>query len=141
MIKGMRRQDPYLIFITNSTNISVEKNWHVEKFQISMHNRCGDIWNFYMWSNFNFLHMQDVEKSKISPHVEWIDVEKSDISFHLAFVWCGKVSTYAQFLLFCCEISFVVIYALLSQNLFCHYLRTSLVGTKSQHFPFFLRLP
>ena len=33
----------YLIFVTNPTNISVEqKNCHVEKFQISMHDKCGD---------------------------------------------------------------------------------------------------
>ena len=67
------------------------KNCHVEKFQISMHDKCGDFWNFstcrvisnlstwQMWRNLNFLHMlsnfrfllmTDVEKSEISPHVE-----------------------------------------------------------------------
>ena len=46
-----------------------EKNCHVEKFQISMHDKCGDFWNFstcrvisnlstwQMWRNLNFLHM------------------------------------------------------------------------------------
>ena len=68
-----------------------EKICHVEKFQISMHDRCGEFWNFstcgvishlstwqmwrnlnflHMWSNFRFLLMTDVEKSEISPHVE-----------------------------------------------------------------------
>ena len=43
--------NPYLIFVTNTTNISVEKNLS-----------CGE--------KFKFLHMTDVEESKFSPHVE-----------------------------------------------------------------------
>ena len=35
-----------------------------------------------------------------------------------------NVSTYVQFMLFCCIIGFVAIYALLSRNLFCRDLRT-----------------
>ena len=35
-----------------------------------------------------------------------------------------NVSTYVQFMLFCCKIDFVTIYALLSENLFCRDLRT-----------------
>ena len=41
----------YLIFVTDPTDISVEKK-------------------FVMWRNFRFLYMTDVEKSEISPHVE-----------------------------------------------------------------------
>ena len=41
----------YLIFVTDLTDISVEKK-------------------FVMWRNFRFLCMTDVEKSKFSPHVE-----------------------------------------------------------------------
>ena len=35
-----------------------------------------------------------------------------------------NVSTYVQFMLFCCKIDFVTICALLSENLFCRDLRT-----------------
>ena len=35
----------YLIFVDNTTNISVEK-FVMEKFIISPHHRCGQIWNF-----------------------------------------------------------------------------------------------
>jgi len=41
----------YLIFVTDPMDISVEKK-------------------LVMWRNFRFLHMTDVEKSKLSPHVE-----------------------------------------------------------------------
>ena len=73
----VRDSHPYLIFLTNPTNISVEKKMS-----------CGEISDLYawqmwinlkilhMWSNFKFLHMRDLEKSEISPH--------------LACVWCGE---------------------------------------------------
>ena len=38
---------------------------HVEKFQISIHDKCGEIWNFsksVMWKHSRFLHMTNVEK-------------------------------------------------------------------------------
>ena len=37
---------PYLIFVTNATNLFVEKNCHVEKFKVSLHDKCGVISNF-----------------------------------------------------------------------------------------------
>ena len=43
--------EAYLIFVTNPTNISVEKK-------------------FVMWRNFRFQYVTDVENSEISPHVE-----------------------------------------------------------------------
>ena len=72
----------------------------VEKFQISMQDKCGDFWNFstwrvssnlsawQMWGNLNFLHIWRVSDAE-------------------------NVSTYVQFLLFCRKICFVEIYALL----------------------------
>ena len=75
---------------------------HVEKFQISMRGKCGEIWNFStcgvisnfaiwkMWRNLKFLHIWHV-----------CDVENA--------------STCVKFMLFCCKIGFVAIYALLSQ--------------------------
>ena len=42
MTLSSRRASAYLIFVTDPTGISVEKNnCHVEKFQISVHDRCG----------------------------------------------------------------------------------------------------
>ena len=39
--------DAELIFVTNITNyICGEKNCHVEKFQLSMYDNCGEIENF-----------------------------------------------------------------------------------------------
>ena len=80
-----------------------EKNCHVEKFQISMHDKCGDFWNFstcrvisnlstwQMWRNLNFLHM-------------W-----SNFRFLLmTYVWFGKC-LHVQIMLFCCKIGFVAI--------------------------------
>ena len=50
---------------------------HVEKFQIYMRDRCGEIWNsIHKWRNFKFILMTDVEKF--------------EISLHLACVWCGE---------------------------------------------------
>ena len=40
----------YLIFVTSITYKKVEKKiGHVEKFQISIHDRCWEIWNFPTW--------------------------------------------------------------------------------------------
>ena len=84
---------------------------HVENFFIYMHDRCREIWNFstcwvisnfstlQMWRNLKFLHIWHV-----------YDVE--------------NVLTYVHVTLFCLKIGFVVIYAVLSQNLFCRDLRT-----------------
>ena len=44
-------QYPYLIFVTDTRTVSVEKK-------------------SVMWRNFKFLNMADEEKSKISPHVD-----------------------------------------------------------------------
>ena len=61
----------YLIFVTGRRARPVEKNLS-----------CGEISNFciwnmrrklkflHMWINFKFLHMTDVEKSEIHPHVD-----------------------------------------------------------------------
>ena len=62
----------YLIFVTMSQMGYVDKICQVEKFQIFIHDRCGDIWNLstchleicqisqllHMWRNFKFLHTQ-----------------------------------------------------------------------------------
>ena len=42
---------PYLIFVTDSRTVSVEKK-------------------SVMWRNYKFLYMTNVEKSKIHPHVD-----------------------------------------------------------------------
>ena len=42
--------------------IGGENIGNVEKFQISIHDRCGGV---HMLTNFRFLHMTDVEKSEI----------------------------------------------------------------------------
>ena len=71
----------------------------VEKFQISMQDKCGDFWNFSTWKGkFKSLRMTDVGKSEFSPH--------------MACEWCGE----------CLHIC--TIYAVLSENLFCRNLRT-----------------
>ena len=44
-------EDSYLIFVTDTRTVSVEKK-------------------SVMWRNFKFLYMTDEEKSKISPHVD-----------------------------------------------------------------------
>ena len=41
---------------------------HVEKFQIFIHDRCGDIWNLstsVMWRYFRFPHITNVKKSEM----------------------------------------------------------------------------
>ena len=101
---------------------------HVEKFQIYMHDRCGEIWNFstfgvisnfstwqmrrnltflHMLSNFKFFHMTDVEKSEVSPH--------------LASVWCEECLNICERYALLLKNWF---YAVLSRNLFCRDLRT-----------------
>ena len=50
-LRGIYTTQTYFIFVTDPTDISVEKK-------------------FVMWRNFKFLCTTDVEKSKISPHVE-----------------------------------------------------------------------
>ena len=88
-----------------------------------------------MWRNFRFQYMTDVEKSEISPHEEEFqffhttDVEKCENSpnleeFHISpHDRCEEIqnlpcfvvvkSVLWQLMLFCHEIYFVVIYALL----------------------------
>ena len=85
-----------------------EKNCHVEKFQISMHDKCGDFWNFstcrvisnlstwQMWRNLNFLHMWSNFRFLLMT-----EVENYEIFPHLACVWCEKC-------LHICIICFVV---------------------------------
>ena len=51
-----------------------------------------------MWKNFKFLHMTDVEKSEIL-HIWHVFDEEN-------------VATYGKFMLFCCKIRFVTIYAI-----------------------------
>ena len=43
-----------------------EQICHVEKFQTSVLETCGESQNFSTWINFKFLHMTDAEKSEIS---------------------------------------------------------------------------
>ena len=96
---------------------------HVEKFQIYMHERCGEIWNFstcgvisnfstwQMWRNLKFLHswhVYDVENVLKCVHV-------------MLFCWkFGFVVIYAV----CREICFDVIYALLCGEKLNQRLRT-----------------
>ena len=84
---------------------------HVEKFQISMHDRCGEIQIFstygvisdfsswQMWRNLKFLHI-------------WLVCDVENVKFKL----------------FCCKIGIIAIYALLSRNLFGRDLRTFMWG-------------
>ena len=110
---------------------------HVEKLQIYMHDRYGEIWNFFtcgvvsyfstwqMWRNLTFLHILSNFK-----FLHMIDVEISEVSPHLACVWCGEfLYIYVHIMLFCWKAGFVVIYAVLSRNLFCRDLCT-FVGRK-----------
>ena len=72
---------------------------HVEKFQISMRDKCGEIWNlsicgvishfaiWKMWRNLKIFHI-------------WHVCEEED------------VSTCVKFMLFCCKLGFVAIYSL-----------------------------
>ena len=71
---------------------------HVEKFQISLRDKCGEIWYFSTWGVFSRNAIWDVDKSKISPL--------------LAYVWWGEW-------LHMCEI-----HAFLLQNWFCCNLHT-----------------
>ena len=60
--------EAYLIFVTGTTGgARGEKICHVEKFQISIHDICGEILNL---TTLGLFHMTNVEKSEISPHVE-----------------------------------------------------------------------
>ena len=83
-----RRAESYLIFVTDTRTVSVEKKsvmWRnfkflymtdVEKSEISPHVDyfTWQMWRnlkfLHMWSNFTFLNMTNVEKSEISPHAE-----------------------------------------------------------------------
>ena len=101
---------------------------HVEKFQIYMHDRCGEIWNFstfgvisnfstwQMWRNLTFLHMLSNFK-----FFHMTDVEKSEVSPHLASVWCEECLNICERYALLLKNWF---YAVLSQNLFCRDLRT-----------------
>ena len=90
------------------TDVEKSENSPHLSCQISPHDRCGEIWNFspcwvisnfstwQMWRNLKFLHIWHV-----------YDVE--------------NVLTYVHVMLFCLKI--VVIYTVLSLNLFCRDLR------------------
>ena len=83
--------------------------FHVEKFQISVHDRCGEIWDFstcgvisnfstwQMWRNLIFLHM-------------------TNLYGVLVVFLCCFVTFYAVLWE---QTNFLAIYAVLSQNLFC----------------------
>ena len=91
----MTKSKKKLIFVTNTTNISGEKfvMWRNFRFQISKYDRNGEIWSFSTYG---------------------------EISPPLACVWCGEcLHIYVKFILFCCTIVFVTIYAVLSLNMFC----------------------
>ena len=88
----------YLIFITNTNNISVEK--------------------FVLWRYFRFLNVTDMEKSEVSPHME-----KFLNSPHHR---CGQIWNFSTSCMCVmwrmsphkCKIYFVLLY-----NRFCHNLR------------------
>ena len=63
---------------------------HIEKFQISPHDRCGEI-------------LQNLEEFQFSPHAR-------NLKFTLFFV---AKSVLWRYTLSCCKINFVAIYALL----------------------------
>ena len=85
---------------------------HVEKFQISLRDKCGEIWYFSTWGVF----------SNIAIWKMWINLKFLHI-WHMCDEENG--STCVKFMLFCCKIGFVAIYTLLSQiflsrfTLFC----------------------
>ena len=87
------------------------KNCHVEKFQIFMHDRCVEIWNFSACEEFK----------KNSPHRQCGEVPNFSTS-DLCDV--ENVFTNVQFMLYCCKICFVAICAVLLQNQYCRNLRT-----------------
>ena len=104
---------PELIFVTNITNqISGEKICHMEKFQLSMHDDCGEIRNIsmcgvisdfstqQMWQNMKFLHIWHVFDVKMSTRMQNL---------------CYFVIKSVFFAIYtiCREICLVVIYALL----------------------------
>ena len=92
--------------------IYVEKNCHVEKFQIFMHDRCVEIWNFSACEEFKkILHIANVEKSQISPHLTCVMWRMSSQMYNLCCIVVKSVLS--RFTLFCCKISIVAIYALL----------------------------
>ena len=70
-----------MIFVTGTTGRTCgEKICHVEKFQISSHLPCGEIWNCstsIMWRKLRFLHMTDVENRSC---LHLMDVEQFHIS-------------------------------------------------------------
>ena len=86
------------------------KDCHVEKFQ--------HMTNCQLEKS---LHIVNKEKN----YVMWRNLEQNlscwDISPHNK---CGDKSLLSPFMLFCREICFVAIYAVLPQNLFCHNLCT-----------------
>ena len=77
--------DTYLIFVTYITYGKCgEQICHVEKYPISIYDRCGEIWNFCtcgvisnfaiwkMWRNLKFLHIWhvcDIMMWRMHPHV------------------------------------------------------------------------
>ena len=81
---------------------------HVEK-NLS----CGEISDFYTWQmgrnlkNVEEFQIPDVENCKILTIVEKFLISPHDI--------CEKL----KFTLFCCKISWLAVYAVLLQNLFC----------------------
>ena len=68
----------YLIFVAGTAGgARGKKICHVEKFQISAYDR-RNLKFLHTRINFTFLHMTDVEKSEISPHVEWFQIYSHD---------------------------------------------------------------
>ena len=89
----------YLIFMTDPTDISVEKiNCHVETFYNSMYDRWGEIWNFST-CNLIILYMPDVEKSEIY-HAHLCMMWRHFLDFSPAVV-CVVLSI--QYSLYCVE--------------------------------------
>ena len=77
-----------------------------------------------MWRNFKFLYLTDVEITEISPHVESFESSPHDICgaiwniLHYQQIMCTIYGVLSHFILLCCKISFIWIYAVLSQNRF-----------------------
>ena len=74
---------------------------------------CGEISNFFTW-----------QITEISPHVESFESSPHDICgaiwniLHYQQIMCTIYGVLSHFMLLCCKISFIWIYAVLSQNRF-----------------------
>ena len=61
---------------------------------------------FHVWGDFKFLHMTDVEKSKIVPHV----YDMGNVAVNVQFMLLGSKIRFVAIYALCHKISFVAIY-------------------------------